>query len=42
MGPYLVARWLLLSLDLQYNALLDVLGDLFNVIFFCGAFVEIR
>ena len=42
-GPYLVARWLLLSLfDLQYNVLLDVLRDLFDVIFFCGAFVEIR
>ena len=27
--------------DLQYNVLLDVLGVLFDVIFFCGAFVEI-
>ena len=26
---------------LKYNVLLDVLGDLFDVIFFCGAFVEI-
>ena len=25
---------------LQYNVLLDVLGDLFDVIFFCGVFVE--
>ena len=28
--------------DLQYNVLLDVLGDLFDVIFFSGAFVEIQ
>jgi hypothetical protein len=27
--------------DLQYNVLLDVLEDLFDVTFFCGAFVEI-
>ena len=26
----------------QYKVLLDSLGDLFNVIFFCGVFVEIR
>ena len=26
--------------DLQYNVLLDVLGYLFDVIFFCGVFVE--
>ena len=28
--------------DIQYNVLLDVLGDLFDVIFFYGVFVEIR
>ena len=27
--------------DSQYNALLDVLGDLFDVITFCGEFVRI-
>ena len=27
--------------DSQYKVLLDVLGDLFDVIFFCGAFVKI-
>ena len=43
MGPQLVARWLLLSLfDSQYKVLLDVLGDLFDVILFCGVFAEIR
>ena len=26
----------------QYKVLLDFLGDLFDVIFFCGVFVEIR
>ena len=26
----------------QYKVLLDLLGDLFNVIFFCGVFVEIQ
>ena len=25
----------------EYNVTLDVLGDLFDVIFFCGGFVEI-
>ena len=29
-----------LFLDLKYNVLLDLLGDLFDVIFFCGVFVE--
>ena len=29
-----------LSLDLKYKVLLDSLGDLFDVIFFCGVFVE--
>ena len=28
--------------DPQYKFLLDVLGDLFDVIFFCGVFAEIR
>ena len=28
--------------DSQYHVLLDVVGDLFNVIFFCGVFAEIR
>ena len=28
--------------DSQYKVLLDVLGDLFDVIFFCGVFAEIR
>ena len=27
--------------DSQYHVLLDVLGDLSDVIFFCGVFVEI-
>ena len=29
-------------LDPQYHVLLDVLGDLFNLILFCGVFAEIR
>ena len=42
-GPQLLGRWLLISLfDYQYKVLLDVLGDLFDVIFFCGVFIEIR
>ena len=28
--------------DSQYNVLLDVLGDLFDVLIFCGVFAEIR
>ena len=41
-GSMLVVRWLILSLfDLQYNVLLDVLGDLLDVIFFWGVFVQI-
>ena len=33
MGLSLVARWLISLFDLQYNILLDVLGDLFDVTF---------
>ena len=43
MGPLAVVRWLLVSLfDSEYNVLIDVLGDLFDVMTFCGVFVGIR